>query len=201
MSDIMKNLALDYKQYKQRLSKGFTLIELLVTISILSIVMAIALPNLGQFLAKMNVDNEISEMNRLLLIARNNAINSGRVTTVCPLNASNNCTNDWSLDISVFDDGDGDIDTYTAANDQLIKVKTANSNASGTLTFGYDSVVYGPDGTLANTTNIGTMKYCPDGYNDEGRAIFISISGRAYASQEAADGKEKDRSGAAVTCP
>ncbi|MCI2283147.1 prepilin-type N-terminal cleavage/methylation domain-containing protein [Colwellia sp. MSW7] len=65
--------------------QGFTLIEIMVAISIVAIMTTIALPSLNTFIVKMRVDNEISELQRLLLTARNLAINTGKNTTVCPL--------------------------------------------------------------------------------------------------------------------
>ena len=84
-----------------RIKQGFTLVEVIVAIAVVGILSAIALPSMGDFLVKMRVDNEISEMQRLLLTARNIAINTGKNTTVCPLSGKN-CTSNWQNKISVF---------------------------------------------------------------------------------------------------
>ena len=70
-----------------RLKKGFTLIELMVGISIVAILVTIGLPAINDFSIKMRVDGEISQINRLLLTARNTAINNEVSVTVCPLAA------------------------------------------------------------------------------------------------------------------
>lgn len=69
--------------------QGFTLIELLISVSIIGVLMMVALPNLSSYLVKSRVDNEISELHRLILTARNAAINSGKNVTLCPLSSSN----------------------------------------------------------------------------------------------------------------
>ena len=81
--------------------KGFSLIELMVAIAVAAILSAIALPRLNVFLIQMRVDNEVSELQRLLLTARNMAINTGKNTTVCPLSGTS-CTTNWHNEISVF---------------------------------------------------------------------------------------------------
>ena len=113
-------------------NNGFSLIELMVAIAVVSILSAIALPSMNDLLVKMRVDNEISEMQRLLLTARNTAINTGKFTTVCPL-VGGVCKKKWHRKISVFTN-----DTNTVANgksftgaDELVKIKEIKNNGNG----------------------------------------------------------------------
>jgi len=76
-------------------TKGFTLIELMISVSVTSILAALAIPNYSQFIVQMRVDNEISQLHRILLITRNAAINSGQKAIVCPLDESQQCTSQW----------------------------------------------------------------------------------------------------------
>ncbi|WP_426360010.1 pilus assembly FimT family protein [Pseudocolwellia sp. HL-MZ19] len=46
--------------------QAFTMVELLVGISVVAILAAVALPSLNSFTVSMRVDNEISELHRLL---------------------------------------------------------------------------------------------------------------------------------------
>lgn len=181
-------------------TQGFTLFELLVTVAILGIVTAIAMPSLSEFVVKMRVDGEISQLQRMLLTARNGAISNEQSVTVCPLNASNVCQNDWKGEITVFTDIDNDGIFEAANNEERIKVKEANTT-NDTLTFSYARVTYAPDGFLGGIYN-ATFKYCPESFSDLSRGIIISkVSGRIYTSFDSNnDGKEENRSGDVITC-
>mgnify|MGYP000380327780 CR=1 FL=1 len=77
-------------QSAKKFISGFTITELLIGIFIIGILTAVAVPSLGSFMLQSRVDNEISELQRLLLTARNSAVNSGKNVTVCPLSGKTN---------------------------------------------------------------------------------------------------------------
>lgn len=179
--------------------QGFTLIELMVAIAVVAIISAIALPNLNTLIVKTRVDNEISEMQRLLLTARNMAINTGKNTTVCPL-AGGVCTTNWQNEISVFTNGDNAIATNNtyALPDELIKVKDA-IQVGDKLQYAQTSVIYAPTGRLL--TAAASFNYCPKNEADSARSITVSTSGRSYTSSDTdSDGKDENRSGASISC-
>lgn len=186
--------------FSTRHKQGFTFIELLVAIAVVAILSAIALPSMSDFLVKMRVDNEISELQRLLLTARNMAINTGKNTTVCPL-TSGACTNNWQNEISVFTN---DVNTLAnsnafAGNDELVKVKDA-IRAGDTLQYSQNSIIYTPDGRLLTTA--ANFSYCPQNNADRARGIDISLSGRSYTSSDTDnDNKDEDRNGNEIACP
>jgi type IV fimbrial biogenesis protein FimT len=185
---------------------GFTMIELMIGIAILGIITAIAMPSLNQFLINMRIDNEISQIHRLVLSARNSAISMERNVTLCPLNGTNTCTNVWRGELSVFIDLDNDsiyepADSGDPANEVLLKVKSAIQN-NDTLTYaGFSRITFAPTGQLSAALN-STFIYCPQGFNDLGRAVLLSASGRAYQSSDVdGDGKDEDRNGNEIACP
>ena len=198
-----------------RKKQGFTLIEVMIAIAVVAILSVIALPNMSNFLVKMRVDNEISEMQRLLLTARNMAINTGRNTTVCPLSSSGTCTNSWQNEISVFTNNantlangvnfsapttttDSDGNSNTVINDQLIKVKEAIKSGDR-LQSTQVSVIYTPSGRLL--TAAANFSYCPQGEDDSSRGIVVSVSGRSYTSSDTDnDDKDEDRNGNDIVC-
>ena len=180
--------------------QGFTLIELMVAIAVVAILTAIALPSMNNFLVKMRVDNEISEMQRLLLTARNIAINTGRNTTVCPLSGGA-CSNNWQDEISVFTNGVNTLATNNtfAAPDELVKVKDAIQTGDQLL-YALNSIIYTPDGRLLTAS--ANFSYCPQNDSDSARGIDISLSGRSYTSSDTDnDGKDEDRNGNEIVCP
>ncbi|MCO4799273.1 MAG: GspH/FimT family pseudopilin [Colwelliaceae bacterium] len=178
--------------------QGFTLVELLISISILAVIMAVALPNLSSYLVKSRVDNEISELHRLILTARNTAINSGKNVTLCPLSAANTCGTDWQNELSVFNNT-ADETKFDPVNEQIIKVR-AKINTLDTLKLNQNALVYSPTGRLLSGSN-SVFTYCPKDHSDYARGIDISLSGRVYASQDTDnDDKDEDRSGNEFTC-
>lgn len=197
MDSISKTFSYSFfsKPYKQ----GFTLIELMVAIAVAAIVYAIALPSLTTFIVKARVDNEISEMQRLLLTARNMAINTGKNTTVCPLSGGV-CTTNWENKISVFTNSDNLIASNNtfAAPDELVKVKDA-IQAGDRLQFSQTSIIYAPTGRIITTP--ANFNYCPKDEADSSRGINVSASGRSYTSSDNdKDGKDENRTGGSIVC-
>ena len=120
------------KSISPKFIEGFTIAELLIGIAIIGILTAIAGPSLGQFMVQSRVDNEVSEIHRLLLAARNSAINSGKNVTICPLSGTT-CTTNWQNEISVFINSDNTLannSNYVSANEELIKVKSNRDKSS-----------------------------------------------------------------------
>lgn len=180
------------------LYQGFTLIELLISVSIIGVMLMVALPNLSSYLVKSRVDNEISELHRLILTARNAAINSGKNVTLCPLSTSNVCSTNWHNELTVFNNT-ANTSKFDSTTEQIIKVK-AKIKTNDTLKLNQASLVYSPTGRLISGNN-SVFTYCPKDYSDLARGINISLSGRVYASQDTDnDNKDEDRSGNEFTC-
>lgn len=180
--------------------QGFTLIELMVAIAVVAILSTIALPRMDSFLVKMRVDNEINEIQRLLLTARNMAINTGKNTTVCPLSSSGACTTNWQNEISVFTNSDNVLATNTsfAAPDEVVKIKS-KIKSGDKLQYTQNSIIYTPDGRLLTTSS--NFSYCPKDNAEQSRGVSISLSGRSYSSSDTDnDSKDEDRSGNEITC-
>lgn len=191
------NTSLINTKVKPSLQKGFTMIELMVTISISGILVAIAMPSLSEFSVKTRVDNEVAEIQRLLLTARNTAINSGLNTTLCPLqnNNLNNCNAiaDWTGRIGV-------VKLDPINGNTLIKEKAPIHNGDQ-LNFPAQSITYSANGRSNNAALI-TFSYCPRADTDLSRGVSLSISGRSYLSSDNnLDGKDQDRAGTTITCP
>ncbi|MDO6446496.1 GspH/FimT family pseudopilin [Colwellia sp. 1_MG-2023] len=184
---------------------GFTLIEVLVALAILVSLTAIGVPSLIDFTVKLKVDNEISHLYRLLLSARNAAINTGKSTTVCPLNDANYCTNDWARSIYVFTDSN-DNKRFEPNNNEHIIVMKGAIDEQDKLQYGKNrvGVTYAATGYLSKWGQNGTFKYCPKNHANHSRGIIVATSGRLYKSYQSQtgkhQGKDKNRSGKIILC-
>ncbi|WP_440876641.1 GspH/FimT family pseudopilin [Thalassotalea sp. PLHSN55] len=182
-------------------SKGLTLIELMVTIAIVAILTTLSVTSLSGFLIETRVDNEISQLHRLLLSARNFAINSGRNVTVCPLNSANACSTQWQEPISVFIDLNNNQLFEPQNNELAIKVKSAIREGDQLIYAKYrNKVVYQPTGQLSGLSN-GTFRYCPKGFQEKSRGIIVARSGRLYMTTDIDhDGQDEKRQGGEIVC-
>lgn len=189
------NTMLDKSQENGTL--GFSLVELMVTIAVASIILTIAVPSMGNFIVKLRIDNEISQLNRMVLTARNTAVSTEQNVILCPLE-NGSCTNNWSNELTVFVDLDNS-GTYVEANDTLVKIKEATSGGDSITYAGQSSISYAPTGVLSSAAS--DLIYCPIADNTLARAVVVSVSGRSYPTTDSNnDGKDEYRTGANVSC-
>jgi len=176
----------------------------MVSIAVLGVVTAIAMPSLSEFRVKMRVDNEIAQLQRMVLTTRNTAINLEQNVTLCPLNGSNTCTNNWAGELTVFVDLDQDnvFEPGAVPAEILIKIKKAVSTTDTLNYTGFSRITFASTGLLLINSGSGTFSYCPNGYSHLNRAVIVSPSGRTYQSTDTDnDGEDEDRNNSAITCP
>ena len=198
MKEDLVSMCIKTLKKKQR---AFTMVELLVGIAIVAILAAVALPSLKTFTVSMRVDNEISELHRLLLIARNTSVNSGQDVVVCPI-VNGSCTDDWTQEVSVFIDFNQNND-FDIADDEIVRVKSAISSSNDQFQYSNGAfLTYNSLGNLPINNNESIFSYCPYGYTDASRGIIVAVSGRAYISEDSNnDGVDEDRNNVNITCP
>jgi type IV fimbrial biogenesis protein FimT len=182
--------------------KGFTLLELMASTTILAILTAIVVPNFSIFIIKMRVDNEIFQLHRLLMITRNSAINMNQNVTLCPLDQSLKCSDQWQNKLSVFIDNNNNSQLDIINNEKIIRVKPA-IKVGEKLQYGLlrKRIVFAPTGRTTGWGSNGTLKYCPNNHPSFSRSITIATSGRFYLSSDFNhDGKNRNRRGIQVNC-
>jgi type IV fimbrial biogenesis protein FimT len=171
----------------------------MVSISITSRLAALASPNFNDFIVKMRVDNEISQLHRLLLITRNFAINSGQNAIICPLDKSYQCTEQWQNSLSVFVDLNNN--KKFDADEVIISIRE-EIHAGDKLIYGKgrNKITFKPTGQLSGLAN-GTFRYCPNNHINKARGIVIARSGRMYQSNDFNnDGIDENRGGKEINC-
>jgi type IV fimbrial biogenesis protein FimT len=181
---------------------GFTLLETLITIAILISLTTLAIPSFADFTVKRRVDNEISALQRLLLLARNHAVNQERFVTICPLTPLGQCSSDWHNELSVFYDDNKNKQLDTSSAETLIKEKVA-IKPGDKLQYaqGRTALIYAPSGRLAIWGGNGTFRYCPKNHSNKSRGIVISGAGRFYlTTDQNFDGIDENRSGREIIC-
>jgi type IV fimbrial biogenesis protein FimT len=147
----------------------------------------------------MRVDNEISKLHRMLLMARNTAINSGKNTILCPLNEMSQCSVQWKDELSIFIDNNNN---KTFDRDEKIlqikeEIKTGDQLVYG---IGRTMITFKSTGQLSGLAN-GTFRYCPKNYKEYARGIIVARSGRIYQSNDIDnDGIDENRGNTEINC-
>lgn len=161
---------------------GFTLLELLVTLVIISFALAIAIPPLGQSLQKNAVYSDSRELLHLVKLARQSAVFSSVRVVVCAVDASKNCTRDWSEDFLVFTDNNAN--NHLDAAERIVQY-WQHDNPSTRIQwrgFGPGFLRFKQSGTAAEN---GAFTVCPaDGNIYHARQLVINRVGRAYMSRD-----------------
>jgi len=116
--------------------RGFSIIELMITVLIAAILTALALPNLVQFLRRMQVSQVKNDIIADVNFAKAEAAKRGYPVGIYALSGSNN----WSTGWAVWADTNGD-GSITAADTMLRQHDGLNN--------GYALITSGPNSNLA----------------------------------------------------
>jgi len=155
--------------------KGFTLGELLVTTALVSIVTAVGVPSMSDFIKNDRLTTQMNTLVGHLSLARSQAVTLAQPVTVCASSDLATCSsNDWASGWIVFVDADasGDVSTgdeILRAQEGLPGDSTLSSSAGSAVTF--DDRGFAPGAA-------GSFSLCDDRGADHLKSITISQTGR-----------------------
>ena len=154
--------------------KGISLLEILISLTILSIVTAITLPNLGRMLAQDRLDNTISSIYKSLRLARSYAVAHSTHVTLCPL-VSAQCQAQWHNTLHLFKDINGNL---TLDDGEHIIQVIEKVDERDQVTYPKNAITFRPDGSIQFLQS-GSFVYCNYQYDDLlGNRITVSQVGR-----------------------
>lgn len=180
--------------------RGLTLIELCVALTILSIVTFAATSYSLDLIKTKRGQHAIQSVYQLFKLARSEAITSGSIVTICPLDASNRCGNSWDAELSVFRDPDN---SRSLSNDEII-LKQIKAPSVGTLQPAPKNRRYfqfGPLGEAKGT--LGNVTYCPQNPDEKHliRQLIMNFAGRVRFAQDINGDNIVDKSdGTTISC-
>lgn len=154
---------------------GMTLLELLITLSIVAIVMAIAVPNMSQFVKSDRLTSYTNALISDLMLGRGKAVQRNQPVIVCASDDQATCTggdfkNGWIVAVDVDNDG------VVGNADELIRVQNKIKGDIKFVDGGLNIVIFDSRGFAPDTN--GQISICDDRGNDKAKSISISPTGR-----------------------
>ncbi|HET8801863.1 MAG TPA: GspH/FimT family pseudopilin [Marinobacter sp.] len=182
--------------------QGLTLIELLITISIMSIIATLSIGSFHWIVERSSAASTRSNIERTFSLARFIAVTEQTIVTICPLDTSNKCVNDWSLPTAVFRDPGSAL----KLTDTSKLLRSIYLSPRGTLTpsnsfFGPRKYFqYQSDGSVRGT--LGNFTWCPESGNRKAAThVRINFGGRLIWSRDYSGNQiVETSSGADVSC-
>ncbi|MXS80688.1 prepilin-type N-terminal cleavage/methylation domain-containing protein [Nitrosomonas sp. GH22] len=160
------------------ISKGFTMVELMITISIASILLAVAVPGYQSLMRESRLTAQANELMTALHYARSEAVKRGGRITICKSPDGATCNDgSWQDGWLVFSDAGmaGAVDS----DDEILRVfpKLNGSSLKGGGNFS-SRISYLRNGRSQGNNNLpnGTFTLCNQ---NDARKIVINVSGRA----------------------
>jgi type IV fimbrial biogenesis protein FimT len=176
---------------------GLTLVELLVTIVVLSVLLALGVPGLQNFVKNNRLTAQANDLVVALQLARSEAVKRGTGSVVCASANEATCSNsdDWTTGWIVFTDIGQDFELNLDANGDLVEdcinddciIRTRGALNKTTLDGGgNDSISFLPNGLVRKDPgNDITLTLTSDNCKlDQVRVISITNRGRTFVKSQ-----------------
>jgi len=180
--------------------QGLTLIETLTCIAIIGITLTMAVPALTRFNERIRISRESAELHQAISLARSLAITNSSRITLCPLSAGDECIRNWNLQLTTFNDANGNrrldsgeasYGTVEATNDALV-FRHFNSSVISFDERGFAGI------------HTGSLSLCHSSGTDarSGKVFIISRNGRLrIGADKNGDGLPETPNGKNIPCP
>ena len=173
-------------------SNGFTLIEMLITVSVASLLLAIAVPSFESLISQSSLMSSTDDLTSSIRVARSEAIKRGERSAICPsarpLESSPSCDRSvsWAAGWIVFIDGNenGARDTSEEVIVQMGKRPPALSMEIDSILG--DSLVFSVAGHsigVNGTPRSGSIRLSYQ--NAEERSVTLQANGRVRVTEVA----------------
>ena len=155
--------------------QGFTLSEMLITAAMISIVTAIGVPSMSDFIKNDRLTTQINTLVGHLALARSQAVTLQLPVVVCASNDLATCSsNDWADGWIVFIDSD--VSGGVSPGDEVLRAQEA-LGVNNTLSSTTGSAVTFDDRGFAPGA-AGSFSLCDERGVDHLKSVTISITGR-----------------------
>lgn len=182
-------------------ARGLTLLELMIVLAVCALLVGLAAPGLGSVLKKNEGETLINAVTGLMNFARNSAVTSDRVVTLCRSADAHSCGGQWEQGMLVF--ADLDANGKFDGDDQLLRQTRLNASAGSLVLRSFPNrqyVQYDRNGFTRGQN--GTFTWCPiDGVAAWAQQAIFTQSGRVRLAHDSnGDGIREGSDGKPLSC-
>ncbi|PXX89378.1 prepilin-type cleavage/methylation domain-containing protein [Marinobacter vulgaris] len=185
------------------IQRGFTLLELMIVVAVVAVITASVSGTWKALIERHTRYAVQSTLSQAFASARSSAVTVNEITTVCPLDENQNCSQNWDLPITVF------LDPMNAraltVGTEVIRVFDVPDNGFLTASNSGQSerryFQYNANGTARGT--LGNLIWCPISHNPSGAIqLRMNFGGRiTWARDSDEDGVKENSQGQPLVCP
>lgn len=172
--------------------RGVTLVEMLTTLTVLSVLGALAVPTFSALRSDAERTATVNRFFHAVFLARSESIKRGEVVSICKSSDGETCVHrgaEWGVGWLVFANSDRDEPAARDPQEEVIAVYEGWEHGritSNRLAYSFRPYIQG----VVN----GTILFCDSRGPAHARAIIISHTGRPRVAQ-------RDSSGRPLPCP
>lgn len=190
-----------HRVYALGKQNGFSLIELMITIAVMSSLLTIGMPSYHDLIQRYYIKTEVDKWLLALNHARQAAITSGNIITLCPSSNGFSCGKNWHDGAILFIDNNRDhrkdsieviLEVVEPTNNQQSLTWRAFQNKNY-IQFQQNGFTWDQNGTLRVCSADASLKY--------NRALIVTRSGRIRQSVDSdGNGIHEDAAGDNISC-